>query len=165
MVPDHLHVWVGRGDPVHGGSEHVFARAQAIDPVTVVVATAQHPVHHIDPSQTLGQGVPEEPARPHDRDAVGQDQIAGEHVGPERQVPPHVYQLRRVDHTDLEPASADDALVDSVEHLVHREGVDGDPEDLLLAAPRGRGAHSGIARSCHRAARAAGHAWSNQPKW
>src|SRR5437867_10113300 len=38
MVSDHADVAVLRGEPTHRGSQHAFARAEAVDPVAVLVA-------------------------------------------------------------------------------------------------------------------------------
>ena len=146
VAADQLDAWVVRGDPGHRGSQTSSRRAEAVDPVAVLVAAAEHPEHQVDPGDALGQGPAEEPAGPDHGDAVGQDQVAGEHVGAERRVAPHVHELGRVDHADAQPAAAAMASSTRSSTSLHRQGVDGHAEELLPGARRGCGVIA-VARS------------------
>jgi hypothetical protein len=87
-------------------------------------------VHQVDAGHTLGQRLAKHPARPDDRLAVGGDELAAVDDSPQLLVVLEAHQLRRVDSDVLALPPRRDRLLDDLDGLVKRDGVDPATENV-----------------------------------
>jgi hypothetical protein len=110
--------------------QHVFGRAETEDAVPLRSGPLEQAEHQVDPGDAFGQRPSEQSARPHQRHAVGEDDVGGEHVGAQPRVASHIHDFGGVDYADLEGPSRCDDLIHHGHDLVHRDGRDRHPEQL-----------------------------------
>ena len=115
-----------RGNALRRLPQHIVGGAQTEHAVAMSRAALEHPVHEVDAGDALGQRSAQKPARPHDGDAVGQNDVAGQDVVLQDPVTAHIHDLGSIHDADLQMPPVHNRVVYQVEYFGKRRGGDGD---------------------------------------